>query len=334
MDPVTQGVLGASLPQAVARNKKQLGIAGLLGVLGGMSPDLDVLIRSNTDPLLFLEYHRQFTHSLFFVPFGGVMVGVLLYYLLGKRLGLTLLATCVYTTLGYATHALLDACTSYGTLLLWPFSSERFAWNTISIIDPLYTLPLLVAVLMAGIKKQARFARAALVWALVYPLVGSMQRDRAITAGWELAMSRGHQPVRLEAKPSFGNIVLWKTVYETDHYYYVDAVHVAGEVKHYIGDRAKKLDIARDFSWLDVNSQQARDIERFGWFSNDYIALDPSNAQRIIDVRYSLVPNEIASLWGIQLSSAAEADSHVTYTTARQLSDQQREAFVRQLLGR
>ena len=113
MDPVTQGVLGASLPQAVARNKKQLGIAGLLGVLGGMAPDLDVLIRSNTDPLLFLEYHRQFTHSLFFVPFGGVMVGVLLYYLLGKWLGLTLLATCVYTTLGYATHALLDACTSY-----------------------------------------------------------------------------------------------------------------------------------------------------------------------------------------------------------------------------
>ena len=161
MDPVTQGVLGASLPQAIARNKKQLGIAGLFGVFGGMAPDLDVLIQSDTDPLLFLEYHRQFTHSLFFVPFGGVMVGVLLYYLLGKRLGLTLLVSCIYTTLGYATHALLDTSTSYGTLLLWPFSNERFAWNTISVIDPLYTLPLLVGVLMAGIKKQAPFAQMA-----------------------------------------------------------------------------------------------------------------------------------------------------------------------------
>ena len=333
MDPVTQGVLGASLPQAFTRNKQQLGIAGLLGVLGGMAPDLDVLIRSNTDPLLFLEYHRQFTHSLFFVPFGGVIVGALLYYLLGKRFGLTLLASCVYTTLGYATHALLDACTSYGTLLLWPFSSERFAWNTVSVIDPLYTLPLLVGVLMAALKKQARFARVALIWALVYPLVGSIQRDRAIAAGWELAMSRGHQPVRLEAKPSFGNIVLWKTVYETDRYYYVDALHVAGELKHYMGERAEKLDIARDFGWLDLDSQQARDIERFRWFSNGYIALDPTNSQRIIDLRYSLVPNEIASLWGIQLSSTADADSHVLYTTARQLSDRQRETFVRQLLG-
>ena len=334
MDPVTQGVLGASLPQAIARNKKQLGIAGLFGVFGGMAPDLDVLIRSDTDPLLFLEYHRQFTHSLFFVPFGGVMVGVLLYYLLGKRLGLTLLVSCIYTTLGYATHALLDTSTSYGTLLLWPFSNERFAWNTISVIDPLYTLPLMVGVLMAGIKKQARFAQMALVWALVYPLVGSMQRDRAITAGWEFATSRGHQPVRLEAKPSFGNIVLWKTVYETDHYYYVDAVQVASHVKHYKGEKAKKLDIARDFSWLDLGSQQARDIERFRWFSNGYIALDPSNSQRIIDVRYSLIPNEIAPLWGIQLSSAADFDSHITYTTERHLSDQQREAFVNQLLGR
>ena len=128
--------------------------------------------------------------------------------------------------------------------------------------------------------------------------------------------------------------MLWKTVYETDDYYYVDAVHVAAQVKPYLGDRAKKLAIAQDFSWLDVDSQQARDIERFRWFSNGYIALDPSNSQRIIDVRYSLVPNEIASLWGIQLSPAADADSHVTYTAARQLSDRQRETFVRQLLGR
>ena len=109
---------------------------------------------------------------------------------------------------------------------------------------------------------------------------------------------------------------------------------IAGHVKPYLGDRAKKLAIAQDFSWLDVDSQQARDIERFRWFSNGYIALDPSNSQRIIDVRYSLVPNEIASLWGIQLSPAADADSHVTYTAARQLSDRQRETFVRQLLGR
>ena len=73
MDPLTQGLIGAALPQSLC-NKKYLLVAGSLGMLAGMSPDLDVLIRSSSDPLLFLEYHRQFTHSLLFIPFGSYFV--------------------------------------------------------------------------------------------------------------------------------------------------------------------------------------------------------------------------------------------------------------------
>ena len=72
MDPLTQGALGAALPQAT-RNKGQIGIAGLLGFASGMAADLDFLIRSDTDPLMFLVYHRQFTHSLVFIPVGGLL---------------------------------------------------------------------------------------------------------------------------------------------------------------------------------------------------------------------------------------------------------------------
>ena len=75
MDPLSQGVLGASLPQA-SSNRQQVAIAGVFGFLAGMAPDLDVLIRSSTDPLLFLEYHRQFTHSLIFIPVGGLLCGL------------------------------------------------------------------------------------------------------------------------------------------------------------------------------------------------------------------------------------------------------------------
>ena len=62
MDPLTQGTIGAALPQALG--KKNLGIVAMLGFLSGLAPDLDIFIRSSTDPLLSLEYHRQFTHSL------------------------------------------------------------------------------------------------------------------------------------------------------------------------------------------------------------------------------------------------------------------------------
>ena len=53
---------------------------------------------------------------------------------------------------GYATHGLLDACTSYGTVLFWPFSNERLTWNNISIVDPLLTIPALI--LLLWLQKQ------------------------------------------------------------------------------------------------------------------------------------------------------------------------------------
>ena len=70
MDPISQGSLGATLAQTVAGREK-IKAATLLGCFGGLAPDLDIFIQSPSDPLLFLEFHRQFTHSLFFIPFGS-----------------------------------------------------------------------------------------------------------------------------------------------------------------------------------------------------------------------------------------------------------------------
>lgn len=330
MDPVTQGVLGATLPQSTAKAKTLVG-ATVIGGIAGMTPDLDVLIRSSTDPLLFLEFHRQFTHSLLFIPIGGLVCGWLLHWLLGRRLRLSLKQSLLFATLGYATHALLDACTTYGTLLLWPLSDQRFAWNTVSIIDPLFTLPLLVLLLFGLVRRNPRCAQLGVVWALCYLSLGALQRERAEAAGWQLAQARGHVPVRLEAKPTFANLWLWKLVYETDQHFYVDAVRVLGQPKVYPGDRLRKLEVVRDFPWLDQHSQQARDIARFHWFSNGYVAVDDQH--RVVDVRYSLVPNQIKPLWGIVLNPRADADAHVAYFTERDNSPQARAAFWTLLTG-
>jgi inner membrane protein len=331
MDPLSQGLLGAAAPKSVAP-PEHARIAALLGFLAGMAPDLDVLIRSSTDPLLFLEYHRQFTHALVFIPLGGFICGWILHQLLGKRRDLSLQRSVLYCTLGYATHALLDACTTYGTQLFWPFSDARFAWNTVSVIDPLFTLPILVLITISVLRRNTILARVALAWAITYPLVGMIQRDRAETLGWELADSRGHQPASLEAKPSFGNLVLWKIVYEYDNHYYVDAVRVFNDGKVYIGDSVPKLDLERDFPWLDHQSQQARDIERFRWFSNGYVALDPGHPHRITDIRYSMLPNQVAGLWSIEVSPEAQNGDHVRYVVSRRTSSQLLDKFKAMLL--
>lgn len=309
------------MAQAGSREPGRLRAATWLGCFAGLAPDLDILIFSPTDPLLFLEYHRQFTHSLIFIPLGALLVAAAAHWLFRRQLRFWQSYGCCL--LGYASHGLLDACTTYGTLLLWPFSSQRFAWNNISIVDPLFTLPLLALIGAGAVRRSPWFARAALLWALCYLALGLVQRDRAIAAGHELAASRGHTPLRLEAKPGFANLLLWKLVYETADSFHVDAVRVGSAVTLFPGERAEKLAVRKHFPWLDPNSQQARDIERFRWFSNGYLALDPQTPNRIIDVRYSIVPNEIDALWAIDLAPGKSPTEHVAWRSLRRATDTQ-----------
>ncbi|MEL7046647.1 MAG: metal-dependent hydrolase [Pseudomonadota bacterium] len=318
MDPLTQGALGASLPQSVAR-RSDMALAALAGILAGMAPDLDVLIRSSEDPLLFLEYHRQFTHSLFFIPFGAAIVAGLLWLLFGRRRHWHFLQVYGFCFLGYATHALLDACTTYGTQLLWPFSSRRFAWNNVSVIDPLVTLPLLLLVGAAFRTGRALYARIALLWVVAYLCLGVLARDAAQELGRQVAAGRGHTPVAVEAKPSFANIMLWKTVYLEGDRYYVDALRLGFEPRLYPGDSVAALDLDRDFPWLRQTSLQANDVERFRWFSMGYLARDPEYPERVMDLRFSLLPDQIRPLWSIELDPQAQDERHVSYVTDREV---------------
>ncbi|MCK6264916.1 metal-dependent hydrolase [Vibrio sp. ZSDE26] len=327
MDPITQGVLGASLSQSVSK-RKNLVIAGFFGLVAGMIPDLDVFIRSQSDPLLFLEYHRQFSHSLFFIPLGSFICALVLHQLFGKQRGLSFRRSWLYCALGYGTHGILDACTSYGTQLLWPISDKRYAWNTISVIDPVFSLPIIAMVVFSMIKRNRWVARLAILWSVTYLGVGAIQKERAETVGWELAKERQHLPIQLEAKPSFANILLWKVIYETNDHYHVDAVRLGTSVKTFPGESIAKLNTERDFPWLNVRSQQANDIERFRRFSRGFLAQDPIDEFRIIDVRYSILPNQFKALWSIQLDPLATAETHAEYTEHRDNSLVSRETFI------
>ncbi|MDC6466666.1 metal-dependent hydrolase [Methylophilaceae bacterium] len=317
MDPLTQGTIGAVLPQALS--KKNLGIVALLGFLSGMAPDLDIFIRSSTDPLLSLEYHRQFTHSLVFIPFGGLICALFLFVVFKKISPFNFKKTWLYCTLGYGTHGLIDACTSYGTLLFWPFSDIRIAWNNISIIDPLFTIPLILLIAFATIKKKNVYSKIALGWAVIYLMIGVYLHNVAINVGKEIAEQRGHIVTRIKAKPSFANLILWKTIYETDNQFYVDATNLLFN-KIIPGESIKKLNQEEDFPWLKEESQQYKDVERFKWFSNDFLAVNPRNKNQIIDIRYSGIPNEIGGLWGVQLNPNKHNQEHVEFVSMRSAS--------------
>ena len=329
MDPISQGVLGVAAAQAISR-KPQTRRAAFMGLAAGLAPDVDVFISSATDPLLSLQFHRQFTHALAFIPVGALLVALVLHPLVGRS-ALRFRTTYLFCLAAYATHGLLDACTSYGTQLLWPFSDLRVAWNTISIIDPLFTVPILLLAALAIWRKSPLLARCALLWAVAYLTLGVVQRDRAAAVGHDVAAARGHVVERLSAKPTFGNLLVWKVIYESEGVFYVDAVRVGLGSRHYPGAAIAKLDAARDLPWLPSGSQQARDLERFRWFSGDYLAVAGDNT--ITDIRYSLVPNEIDGLWGITLSPGAARHEHVRYAGRRAVTAAKWQAFRDMLLG-
>ena len=329
MDPLSQGVLGIAAAQAVGK-KPQARRAAFMGLVAGLAPDADVFITSTTDPLLALQFHRQFTHALVFIPIGALLVALVLHPIMGRRT-LCFRTTYLFCLAGYATHGLLDACTSYGTQLLWPFSDLRVAWNNISIIDPLFTVPVLLLVTLGIWRRSPVLARCALLWAVAYLILGVVQRDRAAAIGYDVAATRGHVAERLSAKPTFGNLLVWKIIYESEGLFYVDAVRVGLGSRHHPGDAIAKLDTDRDLPWLQSGSQQARDVERFRWFSGDYLALASENT--ITDIRYSLVPNEIEGLWGITLNPRAAPHEHVRTVGRRTVTAGKWQAFRDMLLG-
>lgn len=319
MDPISQGVLGGVAAQQVSQ-KPQKVAALVVGWLAGMAADLDVLISSDSDPLLFLEFHRHFTHALIFIPFGALVCAVFFRFVFRRwfsKVSLGFRQIYLFSFVGYATHALLDACTTYGTQMLWPFSDARIAWNTVSVVDPFFTIPLLVLLLASVLRRSQMWAGISAIYVFAYLGLSFTQNQRAEDVARGLAKQRGHTPVQLGVKPSFANILVWKSVYEHKGVYYIDAVRVGLDTRVYQGVEVEKLSLDKHFSWIEKGTQQAQDIERFRWFSNQHLALDPNNNNRIIDVRYSLLPNQVTGMWGIVLDEHADSEQHIVWTTNR-----------------
>ena len=330
MDPLSQGTVGAVFAQSTS-NKNNIFKVGLIGFLAGLAPDLDVFIGSSTDPILFLEFHRQFTHSLIFIPFGSLIVSLLLFPLVKRSMSFK--NVYIASLLGYATHGLLDACTSYGTLLFWPFSKERITWNNISIIDPLFTIPVLLLAATAIKTKKKIFSFFAIGWIAFYLSLGFVQYERALSTANELANSRGHNAERLTLKPSFGNLILWKSIYQHNDTFYVDAIRTVQLSTWCVGESIRAFDYEQHLPDLDEDSQQKKDIERFRWFSQDYLGYDEEK-NIVTDVRYSMIPNQIDPMWGLVIDDQLDINEHAIWWTSRSLDESQLDLFKDMLKGK
>ena len=331
MDPFTQGLLGASFASSFSKNKNRK-VKALCGALGGMAPDLDVLIFSVNDPLLFLEYHRHFTHSIFFVPFGGLLVSIFLYFFFRNIISFKNIF--LFSTLGFLTHGLLDACTSYGTNLFWPFFNHRVAWNIISIIDPIFTITLLAFLILYFLRKSIFLMRIGVILSFSYLIFGVVKYQQVKNYMLNISNLREHKLERLLLNPTFGNNFLWRSVYQSDNYYYVDAVYMPlfSDSIFKEGEKIKVIDKEIVFPELTDSSIQRNDIKRFSFFSQDFIYLHPNYENVIADLRYGTLPYDSNSLWGIKID-IDNKDEHVSFKNLRNFNSNNYKEFWLMLNG-
>ncbi len=334
MDPISQGALGSIVAASCSSDKATIRMAALIGWAGGMLADADIFIRSNQDPLLNIEYHRHFSHALIFIPVGGLICAAIFRALFrGRKKFRPIL---LYATLGYATAGLLDACTSYGTQLLWPFSSARIAWNIISIIDPVFTLTILILLGFSIGRRAPAWSRIACGFALLYLGLGVWQNHRASALQSELVAQRGHhEAVSMQTvKPSIGNLVLWRSIYRYDGKFYVDAVRVGllGERDTFEGVELDALQLDELKRGIPEGSVLAEDLKRFDHFSASYLAHHPDQPDVVADLRYSMVPNSALPLWGIRYDPK-RPEQHVSFENFRAADPSTRKAFFRMLFG-
>lgn len=331
MDIVTQGLLGGVLARSVAHDDEKKP-AAWAGLFAGLIADADILIRSTQDPLLNIEYHRHFTHSLVFIPIGAAIACLLLWPVL--RHSLPVRRLFVFCLLGYSLSGLLDALTAYGTMLFWPFSENRIALNLISVVDPVFTFILLAGFLFGLYLPGRRIASLTLLLCLFYVSFAWFQQQRAEQLMAELAVARGHHPQRHIVKPTLGNLVLWRSVYINEGRIHVDAVHVGlpGSTLIYPGDSVPHFKLHEVFPALDEQDTLYRDLKRFTIFSDGYVAYYPQR-HLVGDARYSMVPNSVDPLWGVVVE-ADQPEKHVDYRFFRDSSQTVRARFIKMLLGR
>lgn len=299
MDPLTHALLGAATAHALVGSRQNCRI-WLIGAVGGLLPDADIFISSASDPLLAIEYHRHFTHSFAFIPLGGLIAASP--WLIQRRQRLNSWAILAAATIGYATHGLLDACTNYGTHLLWPFSTDRTAWHWITTIGPLLTLMLLLGLIFAT-RRRSRFpAIAALVLSLAYIGNAAVQREHALDVQQPIAASREHTITRADMFPTVGNPFIWRSVYQSENMLYTDRIRVMGSSTPMWKEGSTVALLREQDLPPDVyqDARVRRDFARFNYFSDGWVARATGDSSIIGDARYSLRTDTFEPIWGVR----------------------------------
>lgn len=290
MDSVTQIALGAAVAEAAIG--RRVGHRAILwGAIAGTLPDLDVFVPLG-DVVRDFTYHRSASHSLFVLA----LVTPLLVWLITRIHADTraLRRRWVITVyLVFATHVLLDSLTAYGTQIFWPLSTTPVSLSTVFIIDPAYTLPLIVGVIAALVMTRQnrrghlinRFGLVAstiyLAWTLVAKAIVEHEFEDALR-------QQGVSYQKIFTTPAPFNTLLWRAVVRVEAGYYEAFYSILD------ADNNIRFDYypSREDLLSDIDGHWP--VQRLKWFSRGFYSVAERDGDIVIaDLRMGLEPHYV-----------------------------------------
>ena len=285
MDSITQLALGAAVGEATLGHRVGRK-AALWGAICGTLPDLDVFIPFG-DPVADFTYHRSFSHSLLMLALLTPLVVWLIRRVhprnAGHRAGWFAL---VY--LAFATHVLLDSCTIYGTQIFWPLDNTPMTWGSVFIIDPAFTLPLIVG--LAAVALTRRNPRRG------YRINAAMLTLSTLYLGWSFAAkyhaqglaqaslaTEGLRYDRIVTLASPFNTILWRIVAMNGDGYFVGWYSLL--------DGARKVEFKRYASDPDLLAgiENHWPVARLRWFTKGFYRVSEIDGEIVMtDLRMGI----------------------------------------------
>jgi len=295
MDSLTQIVLGAAVGEAVA-GRKLGNWALLLGAVAGTLPDLDVLATwGSDDPIRELQIHRAYSHSMFTHILASIPLAWISFKLIKAEISFK--RWYVFWFLGLFTHALLDCGTTYGTRLLLPFTDYQVAFNNVSVIDPMYTLPFLILLIVMmcyrrGSDKRKKWFKAAWVVSSAYMLLtfglkfGAHQKFKSTLA------EQGKNYTELNSTPTILNAILWSGIaYDNDSLHVAEYSFLRNDIP------IKWISFARNLDKMKGYESEA--LETMTWFGDGNYFVEPlsENTMRFYTAKFGRmrVDTEVAN---------------------------------------
>jgi inner membrane protein len=286
MDSLSQAALGAAIGLAVMGRRTRPWKAAAIGALVATLPDLDAFY-DRGDAISNMTYHRANSHALFWQTLASLPAAFLAAKTLREMHHFGRWWLTVWLAL--VTHALLDWTTVYGTQLLLPFTDHPFAIGSMFIIDPLYTLPLLIGIVAAlwsrDLSRGLRWNAAGLIVSTAYLGWSMIAQHHVRVIAEESLRAQGHQVERLLVTPTAFNTVLWRVVAMTPQGYLEGFRSVLDR------DHDMTFDTFPRGEQLYGTLRGNRHVDRIAWFSHGFFKMSEHDGKAVItDLRMGQEP--------------------------------------------